>query len=249
MSNVRVLIIEDELLIAEQLRESLAEQDYDVLDLVDNAQDAKRALSVYQLDIVLIDIMLHGDEDGISVANYINQNHQLPIIFISSLIDSSTIDRAKHCKPAAYLVKPYNTSELYIALDMALFNFENRTIANHTPAIQANNNSHYLVNEHIFIKDKYRFERVNLEDILWLKAESSYVSIATRNKNYLLTTETLKSFMDKLNSKTLRRVHRSFAVNIDKVEALEGNRLFLGEMEIPIGKSYQSAIQSYLRFL
>ena len=247
MANTRILIIEDELLTAAELKQNLEDQGYDVLAVVDNAVDAKRALKVYQLDIVLIDIRLKGDEDGISIARHINEKHGLPIIFISSLIDEATIDQAKVCQPAAYLVKPYNASELFIAMDMALFNFQNGHIANPLKPQQAPDQEHYQLKDYVFIKDKFRFERLALKEILLLKAESSYVQIVTAKKKYLLTTETLGSFMDKIQYSQLMRVHRSYAINIDQLEGFMGNRVYIGENEIPVGKSYHKALQDLLR--
>ena len=182
MPNIRTLIIEDELLTAMELKQSLEAQGYDVLDVVDNGTDAKRALKIYQLDIVLIDIRIKGEEDGISIAQHINEEHGLPIIFITSLIDAETVERAKVCHPAAYLVKPYNASELFIAMDMALFNFQAGRIANPLNPTLSPDKEHYQLNDYVFIKDKYRFERIALADILWLKAESSYVKIVTQEK-------------------------------------------------------------------
>ena len=247
MPNTRILIIEDELLTAAELKQNLEDQGYDVLAVVDNAVDAKRALKVYQLDIVLIDIRLKGDEDGISIARHINEKHGLPIIFISSLIDEATIEQAKVCQPAAYLVKPYNASELFIAMDMALFNFQNGQMANPLKPQQAPEQEHYQPNDYVFIKDKYRFERIALADILWLKAESSYVQIVTREKKYLLTTETLGSFLEKAAYTNLMRVHRSYAINVQHLEGFMGNRLYVGNAEIPVGKSYLKSIQDLLR--
>ena len=249
MSGIRVLIIEDELLVAQELKMQLAAQGYEVLDTVDNATDAKRALRIYQLDLVLVDIKLRGEEDGIDIAGHINEAYGLPLIFISSLIDNETIKRARACRPAAYLVKPYNVAELFIAIDMALYNHESGHIAHPNDEQNGSEASHYLLNQHVFIKDKHRFERVELKSILWLKAEGSYVNIATDKKEYLITTETLKSFLAKLKTDMLERVHRSFAVNLQHVEALEGFRLIIKGEEIPIGKNFLQSIQQKLRFL
>lgn len=249
MSNTRILIIEDELLTAQELKQNLEEQGYDVLDVVDNATDAKRALAVYQLDIVLIDIRLRGDEDGISIARHINEKHGLPVIFISSLIDEATIERAKVCQPAAYLVKPYNASELFIAMDMALFNYQNGRIANPLHPQEVPNQEHYQLKGYVFIKDKHRFERIALSDILWLKAESSYVQVATAKKKYLITTETLGSFLDKIGYTQLMRVHRSYAINVQQIDGFMGNRVFVGDEEIPVGKNYHKALHELLRTL
>ena len=249
MANTRILIIEDELLTAQELKQNLEDQGYDVLDIVDNATDAKRALKVYQLDIVLIDIRLKGDEDGISIARHINEKHGLPVIFISSLIDEATIERAKVCQPAAYLVKPYNASELFIAMDMALFNYQNGRIANPLRPQEAPGQEHYQLKEYVFIKDKHRFERIALSDILWLKAESSYVQIATAKKKYLLTTETLGSFLDKIQYNQMMRIHRSYAINVQHLEGFMGNRVYVAEEEIPVGKSYHKALHELIRTL
>lgn len=249
MGKVRILIVEDEFMVAEELQHQLTEQGYEVLANVDNSIDAKRALHVFQLDLVLIDIRLKGEEDGITLANHVKDHYRIPIIFISSLTDQPTIARARLCQPAAYLVKPYNQSELFIAIDMALFNFESRLTAQHGLPVHEHDNLLYHVNDHIFIKDKYRFVRIESGDILWLKAEGSYVDIITTARNHLITTETLKSFMDKAQFPNLFRVHRSYAVNIGKINGMEGNRLFIDQQEIPIGKNYHASLLEQLRIL
>lgn len=249
MAKVRILIVEDEMLIAQELRSQLEHQGYEVAALAKDGVEARRALEMYRLDLILLDIKLKGPEDGISVAHHINKTYQLPIIFISSLTDKSTIAQAKEARPSAYLVKPYNPAELFIAIDMALHRSEMGTFAKDIINKPSDKSSHYLLNEHIFIKDKYRFERVEFQEILWLKAEGSYVMVKTPDKIYLLTTDTLKSFLEKIQAPHLFRVHRSFAVNIHRIDALEGNRLFIGPEEIPIGKNYHSAIQGQLRLL
>lgn len=221
---------------------------YSVLEIVDNTTDARRALETYKLDIVLIDIKLKGEEDGISLAHFINSNHSLPVIFITSHVEPSTIDRALLAKPSAYLVKPYNKKELQIAIDMALFNFEQNRAAEINQSVEGSQ-SHYLLNEHVFIKDKHRFERLDYKDILWMKAESSYVSIATNLKNYLLTSDTLGSMIEKINCSWLLRVHRSYAVNINMVKAFDGNQLSVNDQNIPIGKNYRTVIKQHFNIL
>lgn len=248
MSKVRILIIEDELLIAEEMSAKLGESGYLVQEIVDNGTDARRALEMYQLDIVLVDIKLRGEEDGISIANFINSEYDLPLIFVTSLTDPLTVKRAVEAKPYAYLVKPYNQQELLISIDMALFNFENRRQAEINPP-KIETQSHYIVNQHVFVKDKHRFERVEYEDILWLKAESSYVSISTQQKNYLLTGDTLGSMLGKISEDWMLRVHRSYAVNVNKVNAIDGNALIISDHTIPIGKNYRGGIKQHFRIL
>lgn len=249
MSKVRILIVEDEIIIAQEMKHHLEGQGYAVSSIACSADEAKRALEMFRLDLILIDINLKGEEDGIALAGHVNDSYQLPFIFISSLIDKETVDRATITRPAAYLVKPYNASELFIAIDMALYCYEKNQTAEFNRTENLEDQSHYLLNDHIFIKDNYRFERVNFKDILWIKAESSYVRFHTSARSFLLTTDTLKSFLLKIQVPFLQRVHRSFAVNIGKIDALEGNRLYIGSDEIPIGKNYLGIVQDQLRFL
>jgi len=248
MSKVRVLIVEDELLIAVEMASMLVDNGYSVIEIVDNVKEARRILEIHELDILLIDIKLKGDEDGISFANYVNDHYKIPLIFITSLVDRQTVDRALLAKPSAFLVKPYNDSELKIAIQVALFNFENSNIAQDDKQLEPTN-SHYLFNQYVFIKDKHRLERVKLEDVLWMKAEGSYVNIATSQKEYLLTSDTLGSIMKKIDCPWLLRVHRSFAVNFNEVDAIEGNSLHLDQINIPIGKNYRSMVKQQFNIL
>ena len=248
MSKVRILIVEDELLVAEEMANKLKSRDFSVLEICESATSARHSLEIYQIDLLLIDIKLKGEEDGISLAKWVNQNYSIPVIFITSLVDSETIEMAVKARPSAYLVKPYNYRELEIAINMALYNFENKYVAQRENAVEIDN-SHFLSNQHIFIKDKHRLERVELSEILWLKAESSYVSIHTSKKDYLLTSDTLGSLMERIKAPHLLRIHRSFAANMNKIQALEGNLLCLKNAKIPIGKNYRSMVKQHLRIL
>ncbi len=248
MSKIRILIVEDELLVAEEMKATLEEQGYQVIDIVDNTVDAKNRLESTTLDMLLVDIKLKGAEDGISLANYVTENQQLPLIFITSHVDHDTTTRALMAKPSAFLVKPYNPQGLQCAIDLAMQNFERKTAPD--PAVrQLTENTHYAFRKNVFIRDNHRFERLDFEDILYLKAESSYVHIVTKVKKYLLTSDTLGSMLSKINRDWLVRVHRSYAVNIQAVEVIQGNQLTVQNEQIPIGKNYQASTKQYFEFL
>lgn len=248
MSKVRILIVEDELLIAQEMKYTLTSAGYAVLDIVDNTMDARRALEIYQLDIILLDVMLRGEEDGLTLAKEISNNQQIPIIFITSLVDEDTIKRAMESRPSAYLLKPYNQRELQIAIDMAFHNYEQKKVSDLSQQ-EAKPSSHYTFNQHVFIRDNHRFERLEFQDILWMKAENTYVSIETAMKNYLLTSDTLGSMLEKLCCPWMLRVHRSYAVNTQKVKAIDGNQLTVGSQLIPIGKNYRQTVKQFFPVL
>ena len=243
----RILIVEDELLVAQNMSNMLQKSGFTIVELVSNASDARRALEMYQVDIILLDIKLRGEEDGISLAHHIDNHYHIPTIFISSHVDSTTTNKALEAHPSAFLVKPYNERELQISINVALFNFNNKQIA--IPGQQNINSSDYLQKQHVFVKDKNRLERLEYADILWMKAESSYVSITTNIKNYLLTSDTLGSLLERIDCSSLLRVHRSYAVNIDRVKVIDGNQLSVNTEFIPIGKSYRASVKQYFNIL
>ncbi|WP_221031684.1 ATP-binding response regulator [Actomonas aquatica] len=118
---IRILVVEDEAILAEDLRESLERQSYKVIETVDNAEDARRVVQESKPDLIMMDIHLAGSEDGISTAASIRQLHDIPIIFLTAHSDQATLDRAKRTSPYGYLVKPFEDQELRAAIETATY--------------------------------------------------------------------------------------------------------------------------------
>jgi DNA-binding NarL/FixJ family response regulator len=123
MSNIRVLVVEDEPLIAEDIRETLDNIDFEVSGVAYDSDVALHELSSNTPDIVLLDINLGSNIDGIDIAEIINKRYQIPFIYLTSYADRSTVDRAKHTRPMGYIVKPFDERDLFTTLEIALFNF------------------------------------------------------------------------------------------------------------------------------
>ena len=123
MSNVNVLIIEDEAIIAEDIREMLNELGYDVLPIVHDSAKAIDFLSFHTPDLVLCDINIKGDKDGIEVASLIGKKKRIPFVFLTSLSDRHTVARAREVLPYGYIVKPFDKRDLLTNIEMALFKF------------------------------------------------------------------------------------------------------------------------------
>ncbi len=123
MTQIRVLIVEDEPLIAEDIKEILSSIDFVVSGLAYDALDALRELRTNTPDIVMLDINLSSEKDGIDIATIINQEYQIPFVFLTSYADRATLSRAKHTRPMGYIVKPFDEKDLFATLEIALFNF------------------------------------------------------------------------------------------------------------------------------
>lgn len=123
IKSIRVLIVEDEPVIAEDIAEHLIHMDYEIEAIVYSKEDALSALKVSSPDIVLLDINLEGNMDGIQIAEHLNKHYTIPFIFLTSYSNRSVIDEVKHTRPMGYVVKPFNEGDLFSSIEIALYNY------------------------------------------------------------------------------------------------------------------------------
>ena len=126
MSELRVLIVEDEPIIAENISMYLNNNDFMVSGIAYDDLEAKEQLATNTPDAVILDINLDSDQDGIAIANHINTNYHLPFLFLTSYSDKETLQRAKAVEPNGYIVKPFNEQTLLATLEIAISNHANR---------------------------------------------------------------------------------------------------------------------------
>lgn len=117
----RILIVEDERIVAGDLRSRLRRMGYEVVAIASTGTDAVRLADQHQPDLVLMDIRLEGTMDGIQAADTIRRIHNIPVIYLSAYADQSTVERAKVTEPFGYLLKPFEDSELRTAIEMAVY--------------------------------------------------------------------------------------------------------------------------------
>jgi DNA-binding LytR/AlgR family response regulator len=243
MKAVSVLIVEDKAIIAENLKISLEEAGYRVAGNVTSGERALEALAQELPDIVLMDIQLAGKMDGIQTTEQIKKIADVPVIYITDFSDRATIDRAKHTYPAAYLLKPFKAHDLLIAIDIALYNASSGKPAQ-AAKTEKPSDTILTLKDRIFVKEKDAWQRINLDDVLWIEADGSYCEIRTKQKSYVQAIS-LKVFSQKVIHPMLVRVHRSLMVNIDKITSIKGNQLFMDESkdkEILVSESYRDEV-------
>ncbi|MBN1699821.1 MAG: response regulator [Spirochaetales bacterium] len=117
----RILIVEDIYLVAKDLQESLEEMGYTVIDIVDSGKDAIERTGQRKPDLILMDIRLKGNMDGIEAASIIHETYNVPIIYVTAYADDHTLMRAKRTEPSGYIIKPFNRKELHSTIEMALY--------------------------------------------------------------------------------------------------------------------------------
>lgn len=123
---MKVLLVEDESIVADHLAAILEEIGYEVSATAPSASEAMDAIRRCPPDLALIDVMLEGNQDGISLASAIRASHDIPILFVTSFSDRVTVERAKATNPDGYVLKPFSPDDVYVATEMALMRYTDR---------------------------------------------------------------------------------------------------------------------------
>ena len=121
MDKIRILIVEDEYIIANDIQTSLENMGYEVCGMAASGKKALTLTKELSPDLILMDIMLKGDMDGIETAAMIRETYDISVIFLSAYSDDGILDRAKQTLPFGYLIKPFRDRELKAAIEMAIY--------------------------------------------------------------------------------------------------------------------------------
>ena len=248
---INILIVEDEAIVALDLAQGLEKDGYEVAGIADNSAEAQELFSSHDIDIVLMDVNIIGDKDGIDTAAALLKQKQVPLIYLTAFTDAATLERAKHTHPSAYLAKPYHLTNVRIAIELAISNFavarqqeatgkvipleKNRE---RLPAETADKEAILQMNDCIFVKNNYAFVKIRLADILYLEAENNYIQLVTAEKKLLLRLP-LGQLLEKVHYKPLVRIHRSFAVNMNAIQSFTDQEVMVSKTPLPIGRSYK----------
>lgn len=225
---VKILVVEDEPIIAADIEMILESLDYEVTGLEDNAEDALLSIEKNLPDLILLDINIEGDTDGVMLAQDIKEKYNVPFVFLTSNTESFTINRVKRTQPAGFIVKPFDEKDLRSNIEIALFS--NIT----TPQVKGEDV------KYIFVKASSEYVKIALEDLMFIKAEDNYSRIFSVDKNFILSS-TLKRVEEKLSNNKFIRIHRSYIINIEFIDKYKEGVIYIGKHQLPIGRSYQDA--------
>lgn len=120
-SQIKILIVEDELIIAREIKRTIQRLGYETLEPASTAEEALLAIETQKPDLVLMDIHIDGELDGIETANLVRTLHQIPVIFLTAFSDEATIERAKTAEPYGFIVKPFDERDLKTTIEIVLY--------------------------------------------------------------------------------------------------------------------------------
>lgn len=243
MEKYKVIIIEDELIIAEDIKDILEQASYEVIGIASSGKEALELLAEKQPDILLVDISIKGDMDGIQVANIIREQYDLPFIYLTSYTNKSILERAKLTKPYGYLVKPYKEQDVIVAIELALSNAASESLKSKSPFLTGKTSQ--PINDHLFIRDKGGLLKIKFSDILYLEADGNYTTIHLAANKYTLRS-TLKNAEDQLPTDRFFRIHKSYIINLQEITKIDSSAVVVGKNLLPIGRVYQEPLMKRL---
>jgi diguanylate cyclase (GGDEF) domain len=130
MSQKKILIVEDESIIAEDISDSLISLGYGISGMVYSGEEAIEAAAKFRPDLILMDVNLQGEMDGITAAAEIRSRFQIPVVYLTAYTDENTLRRVNATKPFGYIVKPFEEKNLHTTIQLALHQHEYDSLTN-----------------------------------------------------------------------------------------------------------------------
>jgi len=216
MNPIKVLIVEDELLISESIKLYLLERQHEVVGMAVNYEQAVSLIHDKEPDIVLIDIRLYGHKSGLDVAGYLNNLEQvIPFVILSSQYDQSIISQATQAGAAGYLTKPISKESLWSTIELVAHKAQIEAVSDH----------------YIEIKIKKGRHRIPLHEINYIKSDHVYVEIVCDNSKFF-SRYSLREMLNNLNRPNFIRCHRSYIVNTSKITTYSSSKVWIQNIMI-----------------
>lgn len=217
MEHIKILIVEDEVLIAEDLKDILKTFGLKKIEMVHDKASAFENLRLNKPDIAILDIRMEKELDGLEIGEFIQNNYKLPFIFITAHSDIEMIKKIIKTKPVGYITKPFKKSDLFANINLAI--------------------EQLTTNNKLFIKDGYSTHVININEILYIESEGNYINIFTSSKKYL-SRQNMESILLHIDSNDFLKIHRSYIINLNKVKKYSSKEVFINDLTLPISKTF-----------
>tara|TARA_R110002050_G_scaffold2116_2_gene12918 strand:- start:1825 stop:2544 length:720 start_codon:yes stop_codon:yes gene_type:complete len=234
MIKLRTIALDDEPLALKLVTDYIQKTPFlELAGTFDNPLDAIEFFSDEAVDLVLLDIQM-PDLTGIEFSKTLQNSSK---IIFTTAYEHYALEGFK-LSAVDYLLKPFNYPEFLTAVQKAkkLIELEQAAL----PTLEANN-------QFLFLKSEYKIRRINFNDILYIEGLKDYVKVHLQNdEKPILSINTVKSLEEKLPTDRFMRVHRSFIVNLDKIETIERSRIVFRKTYIPVSDQYKEKFQDFL---
>lgn len=242
---VSILIVEDDMIIAANISLQLTKLGYTVAGIIPDGEEATRFLEANEVDILLLDINLRGQMDGIDVAKSAKFRSDAPVIFLTANADEATFNRARITQPHAFISKPFKKLDLQRAIELAAGRRAEQPAVDSLPEAEE---APIVLEDRIFVRQKGKMVKVFIADILYAEADRNYCRIFTPGQAYLLGSP-LKSLEANLPAAHFLRIHRSYVINVAKIDAIGEQFAYvsIGKQSLPVSEPYQADLAKRLK--
>lgn len=234
---MNILVVVDDLITGEYLKNIIVSSGYANCYLSSSYEQAMTIFSEVNLDLVILDLSREDNRLGIELAELTHYVYKLPFMFISSSSSKRVINRTKGLQPKGYLLKPFSRDSIRVALELCISRMEkeNRDISTE-------------LTESIFLKEENTYQKIPFDNVLWVNAHNRKVIINTKNGDQIEQNNSLEMIYKSLPMHLFFKTHRSYIVNLTKIDAVNKNFVLIGEHFIPISeikyKEFVSRINS-----
>lgn len=223
-----IYIVEDLVMNRLMIETILKNNGFQIAGSNSKAENAWIEIQKTNPNLILLDINLAGEKDGLWLGEQIYNYLKTPVIYITAYEDKHTSDRILETHPMGFLVKPINPIQLLTTINIALN-------LNHTPS-----------NNHIILQDGMRTINIQINDIIYLQSEGNYVHIYMENNHFLIRI-TLSQLLEKLPQNKFQRIHQRNAIHINKEFTIQKDIIEIKGIKLSISDKYKAELKNRLK--
>ena len=236
---INCIAVDDEPLALKKMKQYIEKVDFlNLLDLIDNGVEAINYIKQHQVDLVFLDIQMN-DLTGIEMLESISRK---PLIVFTTAYEDYAL-QGYELDVTDYLLKPISFKRFLKAIDKVSEIIRQRNPGS-LEGFEYKNKEMQI--DHLFIKTNNKMQRIDFNDILYVEAMKDYVKIYTY-KEKLITLCNIKNFLEKLPKDKFVRIHKSYVVSLNKIEAIKRKNLEIAGKDIPIGETFKNSLQISLK--
>lgn len=224
--SLQILVIEDEFITQKTIINQLTEIGYRISGTAMSSDEAIEILENEIVNFAILDINIKGEKNGIWLANYIKENYSIPYIYLTAYSDDDTITKALKTEPYAYLVKPFQKTDLLTSIEISvqIFNKINQQIK-----------ENFLIIKHLEV-----YKKINLNSIRFIESDKNYLILNSSDTNYRYRA-TITEFTKQLPHCFIQ-THKGFIVNINFITAFSNTLIEIENNKIPISKTHKDNV-------
>lgn len=229
MKSSKILIVEDEVLIAEHIKDYLTDFGFTQIFLAHSKKMAIEAIELINPDLVLLDLHMSQPKEGLVIAQLLDEKTKsTPYIFITANVDVLVIQQAVQTNACGYITKPLKKADLFAAIQLAI---KTKVAPENT---------------FILIKENNENIKIQLDDILYIESNSNYIHIFTKQQK-IIARQSLEWIELKLPEHRFKRIHRSYVVNLMAVQKINTRFVYIDNKEIPISRTNAVKINEFVK--